>query len=177
MNGVYWIYSDASEPLAPPRPPPAKRAPMPLAIVLCPRGGQDLHGEMRRVRAAGVDTLISMLSHEQVAMLQLDEEREIAASMGMEFLHHPLPDHQLPPDEYAFRTFAKEIAERLRRGERIGIHCWGSIGRATVTAACALIHLGWKPAEALAAIEAARGCPVPDTEEQERWILNYKANP
>lgn len=177
MNGVYWVYSDASEPLAPPQPQPAKRAPMPLAIVLCPRGGHDLYDEMRRVRAAGVDTLISMLSHEQVAMIDLNEEPALAASVGMEFLHHPLPDHKLPPDELAFRAFAKEIAERLRRGERIGIHCWGSIGRATITAASALIHLGWKPAEALAAIEEARGCPVPDTEEQERWILNYKAKP
>jgi protein-tyrosine phosphatase len=177
VNGVYWVYSDASEPLAPPRLPPAKRAPMPLAIVLCPRGGQDLYGEMRRVRAAGVDTLISMLSHEQVAMLDLDEEPALAASMGMEFLHHPLPDHKLPPDEHAFRAFVSELAERLRSGERIGIHCWGSIGRAPLTAACTLIHLGWKPAEAIAAIAEARGCPVPDTEEQERWILSYQAKP
>jgi hypothetical protein len=43
-----------------------------------------------------------------------------------------------------------------------------------VTAACALIELGWKPEAALAAIEAARGCPVPETLEQEKWILRYK---
>jgi hypothetical protein len=36
--------------------------------------------------------------------------------------------------------------------------------------------VGWQPAAALAAVEAARGCPVPDTEEQEQWILNYKAH-
>jgi len=29
--------------------------------------------------------------------------------------------------------------------------------------------------QALIAVEMARGCPVPDTEEQERWVLNYKA--
>ena len=65
---------------------------------------------------------------------------------------------------------------RLRSGERIGIHCWGSIGRATVAAACTLIHLGWQSAAALAAVEAARGCPVPDTEEQQIWIMQYKAH-
>jgi len=37
-----------------------------------------------------------------------------------------------------------------------------------------LIHLGWKPAAALAAIEKVRGCPVPDTQEQQAWILLYE---
>jgi hypothetical protein len=44
-----------------------------------------------------------------------------------------------------------------------------------VTAACTLIELGWTAKDALAAIEAARGCVVPDTQEQEDWILRYKA--
>jgi len=57
------------------------------------------------------------------------------------------------------------------------VHCRGSIGRATVTAACTLIQLGRKPRAALAAIEAARGCAVPDTEEQRSWILSFEAKP
>jgi hypothetical protein len=40
-----------------------------------------------------------------------------------------------------------------------------------------LIHLGWTPRAALFAIAAARGCPVPDTQEQENWILNYQPKP
>jgi len=150
---------------------------MPLGVVLCPRGGDLLYGELFEYRRAGVGTLVSLLSREQVSMLELDDEPHLAARLGMQFLHHPLPDHELPPDEQVFRGFVTELARRLRAGERIGVHCWGSIGRATVTAACTLIHLGWKPAEALAAVEAARGCPVPDTDDQERWILSYRAEP
>jgi protein-tyrosine phosphatase len=55
------------------------------------------------------------------------------------------------------------------------VHCRGCIGRSTVTAACALIHLGWKPESALVAIQAARGVLVPQTQEQEDWILHYQA--
>jgi protein-tyrosine phosphatase len=69
------------------------------------------------------------------------------------------------------------LASRLRAGEHIGVHCRGSVGRATVTAACTLVELGWAPNAALAAIEAARGCPIPDTDEQEFWILNYRKKP
>jgi protein-tyrosine phosphatase len=177
VNGIYWIYGDASVPLA--SPPEGARgfSPIPLAVVLCPRGGRHLAGQLRHVQRAGVNTLVSLLSEEQVAMLELGKEGEVANSLGMQFLHHPIPDHELPRDERAFRAFVGDLANRLRIGQRIGIHCWGSIGRATVTAACTLIHLGWNPGTALAAVEAARGCPVPDTEEQENWILNYKAQP
>jgi hypothetical protein len=37
--------------------------------------------------------------------------------------------------------------------------------------------MGWNAKEALRAIHAARGLTVPDTEEQLRWILKYKAQP
>ena len=177
MNGVYWIYGGAGAPLAPGPATTAALTPMPLGIVLCPRGGKHLYSELLHLRRSGVQTLVSLLSQDQVEILELEEEGPQARRLGMIFLHHPIPDHELPPDAEAFKKFAGDLANRLRAGQRIGIHCWGSIGRATVTAACTLIHLGWDPRRALTAIEAARGMPVPDTEEQERWILNYRANP
>lgn len=148
---------------------------MPLAVVLCPRGGRHLPRELAHLKRSGIQTIVSLLSHDQTRMLELEQEGYVAGELGMEFLHHPIPDHELPLDEAEFRAFVGQLAERLRMGERIGVHCWGSIGRATVTAACTLIHLGWPAQMALTAVEAARGCPVPDTEEQERWILSYKA--
>ena len=170
MNGVYWIYGPSPEPGV-----ATQFAPLPVAVVLCPRGGRDLLKEMQHLRRSGVDTVVSLLSYEQIDMLELEQEGPLARRAGMQFLHHPIPDHELPPDPQAFIDFVEELAQRARNGERLGIHCWGSIGRATVTATCTLIHLGWTPAEALAAVETARGCPVPDTDEQELWILNYKA--
>jgi protein-tyrosine phosphatase len=176
LNGIYWIYGNASAPLLPMQPALETLSPMPLAIVLCPRGGRYLPGELSHLKSAGIQTLVSLLSQDQVELLDLAEEPMLAKRLGMQFLHHPIPDHELPSDERAFRAFVTDLAQRLTGGEQIGIHCWGSIGRATVTAACTLIHLGWTPGAALAAVEAARGCSVPDTEEQERWILNYKVH-
>jgi len=110
-------------------------------------------------------------------MLGLGEESSLAIKIGLQFLSHPIPDVHVPSSTIAFREFAAGLADRLLAGEHIGVHCRGSIGRSTVTAACALIHLGWTPQAALAAIEAARGCLVPDTLEQRDWILRYKAEP
>ncbi len=162
MDEVRWI--DAG---------PATR----LAVVLRPRGGDWLRNDLQLFRESGVETLVSLLEPEEAAWLGLAEEREMAGEVGLEFLSHPIRDTRVPPDAAAFRQFVDGLANRLKMGEKIGVHCRGSIGRATVTAACTLAHLGWKPAGALAAIERARRCPVPDTEEQREWILNYRARP
>jgi len=162
VSDVFWIKGD---------PPPQ------LAIVLCPLGPIQLTGELLYIREEQVETLVSLLEPKEAAALGLAEEGPQAIELGLKFQPFPIRDGHIPADMPAFQSFAAGLANRLRAGERIGVHCRGSIGRATVTAACTLIHLGWEPRAALAAVEAARGCPVPDTQEQEDWILHYKAEP
>lgn len=159
MNGIFWVIGD----------PPAE-----LAIVLCPRSGPDLSRQMEELKRDGIDTLVSLLEEKEAEWLELGDERRLAEAAGIEFLSFPIPDTHVPSNTAEFSRFVAGLAARLRTGERIGVHCRGSIGRATITAACALIHLGWKPADALEAIELARGSRVPDTREQEAWILHYE---
>lgn len=158
MKEVFWIDGN---------PSPG------LSVVLRPRGGDWLEQELAIFKGAGIDTIVSLLEEDEAAWLGLAEEGPLAERLGMQFLSFPIPDTHVPPDGAAFRHFIADLVQRIRRGERIGIHCRGSIGRSTVTAAAALIHLGWKPDVALSAIERARGCSVPDTDEQRSWILNY----
>jgi len=151
--------------------------PVGLAIVLRPRGDDWLKDDLMRIKQSGVETLVSLLDPNEALWLGLGEEGRLAKQAGMRFLSYPILDVHVPANVATFRAFVAGLADRLRAGERIGVHCRGSIGRSTVTAACALIHLGWKAKDALAAIQAARGCVVPDTTEQQRWILKYKAQP
>jgi protein-tyrosine phosphatase len=95
--------------------------------------------------------------------------------MGLEYCSFPIPDRHVPGNRQQFRSFIEELTMPLRAGTKIGVHCRGSIGRASITAACTLIHLGWKAENALAAVESARGCPIPDTQEQRQWILGFEA--
>jgi protein-tyrosine phosphatase len=150
---------------------------VPLAIVLCPRGGHLLREEIVQLKQGRIQTLVSLLEKDEAAWLGLEDESQLAAEAGLQFLSHPFPDANVPLDAIAFRVFVAGLASRLQAGEHIGVHCRGSIGRSTITAACALIHLGWPASKALYVIEEARGCPVPNTLQQERWILQYKATP
>jgi protein-tyrosine phosphatase len=148
-----------------------------LAIVMRPAGGDYLEDELRGLKRGGIDTLVSMLEPWEASALGLGSEGPLAAEAGMEFLSFPIPDRTTPERMGAFREFAAELARRLRAGERIGVHCRGSIGRSTVAAASALMHLGWNAKDALLAIAAARGFPVPDTDEQREWIIAYEPEP
>ncbi|MFZ0338360.1 MAG: hypothetical protein WAL45_10035 [Terracidiphilus sp.] len=159
VDEVFWIEGN----------PPA-----PLAIVLCPRGGGILGDELREIARSGVQTLVSLLEPDEADWLGLSQEGALAEQLGMQFLSYPIQDVHVPANVQSFRTFVSGLADRLRAGERIGLHCRGSIGRAPLTAACTLIHLGWSAQDALAAIRAARCYEIPDTTEQLRWILNYK---
>jgi protein-tyrosine phosphatase len=159
MDEIFWIKGNPSPP---------------LAVVLSPRGDDCLENDLHSMKQSGIQTLVSLLEDKEAVLLGLEEEGSVAERLGMQFVSYPIPDAHVPPDLDSFRTFEEGLASRLRAGTRVGVHCRGSIGRATVTAACALIHLGWKPRAALDAIEKARGLAVPDTREQEAWILRYK---
>jgi len=146
-----------------------------LAIVLRPHGGDWLEDELLRLKNDGVQTLVSLLEADEAEDLGLLDEGLLAQQIGLAYHSYPIPDRQIPPNLSAFRAFVSNLAFSLRGGDRIGVHCRGSIGRATITAACALIHLGWSAQAALKQIEVARGCQVPDTPEQREWILRYEA--
>ena len=162
MREVYWIEGNPSAP---------------LAIVQCPRGDVGLKTELIHLRQNGIETLVSLLERREAELLGLAKEGPLAKESGLFFLNYPIPDTHVPENIATFRRLVRGLADRLRAGESIGMHCRGSIGRSTVTAACTLIHLGWEPRVALAAIAVARGLDVPDTEEQKCWILTYEAQP
>ncbi len=157
---IFWI---GSEPHAP------------LAVVPCPRGDAYLLEALSELKAGGIHTMVSLLEKEEAEMLGLGLEGPMAEHIGMRYLSYPIRDATVPRNRKEFQSFVVTIADRVTSGENVGVHCRGSIGRATITTACTLIELGWKPADALAAVGAARGCAVPDTFEQECWILDYTA--
>jgi protein-tyrosine phosphatase len=156
MTSVYWIQHSRK-----PR----------LAIVARPRAEARLEDDLLVLKRSGIDILISLLEEDEAAILGLEEERELAEKNGLEFFSYPIPDRTIPTNRKDFCKLISYLADAIRSGKHVGAHCQGCIGRATVTTAAVLVELGWDAEKALAIIEEARGCPVPDTEEQRRWIL------
>lgn len=147
-----------------------------LAIVMRPRGDHELEDDLSRIKRGGIQTLVSMLEHWEADALGLKQEESVCDRVGLNFISYPIPDRSTPSDREGFNAFLSDLAQRLQSGETIGVHCRGCIGRSTVIAACTLVKLGWNPERALEVIETARGCMVPDTEEQREFILDFQTS-
>jgi len=145
-----------------------------LAVVALPSGDEWLEQDLANLKLGGIDVLVSLLMPDEAADLGLEAEAALARRAGMEFISYPIPDRTTPVDSVGFGLLISQLAEAVRAGKHVGAHCRGCIGRATVTTASVLIQLGTKPADALTLIEEARGCFVPDTLEQLKWILSFE---
>jgi protein-tyrosine phosphatase len=113
----------------------------------------------------GLETLVSLLTREERDELGLTQESEWCRAHRVTFLELPIPDRGLPSSAQL-----RDLWERLPAG-RVAVHCRAGIGRSAVVAAYLMVRSGWQANKALERIREARGCDVPDTEEQRDFVL------
>jgi protein-tyrosine phosphatase len=146
-----------------------------LALAARPRGGDWLDEEMAAWRRAGIDTVVSLLTPDEEQDLDLKREAHEVKVRGMKFVSFPIPDRQVPNSETEMTAALERIEGDLTSGRNVVIHCRQGIGRTGLVAACLLVTKGLNPERAVKNLSAARGNPVPETEEQRRWIDHYAA--
>ncbi|QSB13589.1 tyrosine protein phosphatase [Natronosporangium hydrolyticum] len=146
-----------------------------LATMAHPAGGEQLSASMTALAEAGVATLVCALTDDELARLELTGAPGAAATAGLTYVRFPIPDrttpqaHQLP----AVSDLADQLAGEVRAGRYVATHCWAGIGRSSLLAGATLVRLGFSPAESWQRIRAARGLPVPDSADQERWLFRF----
>jgi protein-tyrosine phosphatase len=148
-----------------------------LAVMPRPRGGKWLEGEIVALKDDGVDILISLLTSEEEAYLDLAEEGATARRHGLRFVSHPIWDRGIPEIPGPTWALARELRTQLDAGKTLVAHCRMGIGRSPLILAAILVCGGMEPDAAWVAIGAARGCIVPDTWEQREWLLRTAPPP
>jgi protein-tyrosine phosphatase len=151
-------------PIPIPAPPPARLSTMPR-----PRGDDWLDDEMAALRRAGVDILVCLLTEAERHELGLADEVAAAARAGVECRLLPVVDFGVP-DRAEAEPVLSDLAAALAAGRHVAVHCRGGIGRSSVIAGALLVRLGVPVADVWPLISAARGRPVPETQEQRDWI-------
>lgn len=146
-----------------------------IAILGRPQADR-LREEISAWREAGLRMIVCLLERNEARELGLASEQAACGLADMEFVSFPIPDRGTPKSMQAIDALSAEIAARVQRGERVGVHCRSGIGRSAVIVACALMRRGHSAEAALALIAEARGTPVPDTEEQARWIDQFQVH-
>ena len=144
-----------------------------LGIAPRPRGGDWLDAEVRAWRAAGVDCVVSVLTPDEEAELGLSGEKEVCQKHGLQFAAMVIPDRGVPKNASHLIRVLDAITGNLTAGKKVVIHCRQGIGRSSLVAASALIALGEDADRAFSRVEQARGCQVPDTDEQRVWVREF----
>jgi len=147
-----------------------------LAITLRPRGGDWLEDDIRLLKRAGVDVIVSALTPAEAEELGLLEESRHCKNSGLEFLSFPIEDRSVPASFEEFDGLLNSVIHRLRRGKTVGVHCRAGIGRSSIIAASVLVRIGLSVDSAFRAVQEARGCAVPDTPEQKQWVQAYTSH-
>lgn len=141
-----------------------------LAILPRPRGNDWLSDDIAAARRAGVDVIVSALTEEETEELGLADEGKCCRESGVQFLSFPIEDRSLPSSMSDLRMFLNSVDQEIKENKSVAIHCRAGIGRSSMLCACLLVFRGFSTDQAFRMIQEARGCPVPDTDEQRSWV-------
>lgn len=144
-----------------------------LAIVPRPRGGDWLADEVHSWRDASLDVVVSLLTPEEIAEFELEQEENWCQVHGLQFHSFPIPDRGVPASRTALVDLVISLEKALGASKGVAVHCRQGIGRSGLVTATLLVAAGEAPEIALEGISRARGRPVPDTLEQSDWVQAF----
>ena len=109
---------------------------------------------------AALALVVCLTPRAEVAELSPDYDAALAHDrLPFRWLNLPMPNFGLPDDPAAFRRDIGRVAEALRNGEAVMLHCAAGLGRTGTAAACVLKALGLDQAEALDRVSEAGSNP------------------
>ena len=141
-----------------------------LSIMAKPIAGEWLEDSIQGLKQLQIDKVISLLEPYEQYELGLSQQSEYCELHGLEYLNFPIADRGLPSTIKAV-NLAKQLSAEIEAGKHVVIYCRAGIGRTGIMAGAVLVASGVNPKTALQMISQARGVKVPDTDEQEAWLL------
>lgn len=128
--------------------------------------------DLASIRAWGAAALVSLVERDELELLGITAIGKQAQRIALDWYHLPIADFRAPGPafEQGWSECGQTILTRLRKGERIMIHCLAGLGRTGTIAARILVELGLPPRAAIAHVREARPGAIQNP-EQERYLL------
>lgn len=134
-----------------------------------------LEADLEAVAQFGARMVVSLLEPHEYALLGVEGLSGAVRAKGLAWAGLPIADGGVPDLDWelGWAWTGRRVRERLRRGERVFVHCRGGLGRAGMVAARLLVEFGEAPEAAIAKVRAARPGAI-ETAAQEAWVRRQR---
>jgi len=113
-----------------------------------------------QARQAGLALVVCLTPRSELAELSPAYDRAVARGrLPFRWMQASMPNFGVPEDRARFRRDVEQIAQSLRQGDAVMLHCAAGMGRTGSTAACVLKALGLDTEEALQRVRDAGSNP------------------
>lgn len=115
---------------------------------------------LTQARRADLSRIVCLTPREEITALSTPYHQALQqGSLPCAWMHLPMRNFALSEDAQMFRDGVQALAQALREGESILLHCAAGIGRTGTAAACVLKRLGLDRAQALQRVRDAGSNP------------------
>lgn len=130
------------------------------------------------IRMKGVSEVVCLTSMDEIEVKSPEYARALERnSVTWDQKSFPIVDFGVPADRAKFLDFVNSVADDLRAGTNLLMHCAAGIGRTGTVASCVLVALGLSPQEAVKRVEAAGSHPErPEQLELINWVAAQTAS-
>lgn len=125
--------------------------------------------ESQKINAHGIDVVVSLASLGEITRKAPEYAKAVRDNvLPWEREEFPIEDFGVPADAEEFVAFVEEVAEGLRAGQHVLIHCGAGIGRTGTLATCVLMALRIEHQDAMNRVGQAGSRP--ENESQKRFV-------
>ncbi len=150
-----------------------------IGITFCPgkqdsRWHRDLDTDLAAIAEWRPTTILTLIQDHEMDRLNVMGLGDRIRERGIVWHHLPIKDVSTPDARFESRwsTLGAALAQSLRQGERVIVHCRGGLGRAGTVAALLLMELGFAATAAIVRVRTVRQGAI-ETPAQRQYVLNY----
>ncbi len=138
---------------------------------------RELALDLDGLRLAGTEVLVCLLGDSELAHLGIPGLPASASAQGLDFRQFPIVDGDAPRNVARADELVETLADEVRSGRSVVVHCRGGLGRAGLIGACVLLQLEVcrAAADAIARVRSRRSPSAIETRVQERFIADFAA--
>lgn len=139
-----------------------------------PRGSDWLQKEITNWKKQGVEHLVCLLPPMEALQLGLRDEAFYAKENSIQFTNFEINHMGIPISIDDFLNLSMQLSQEILNGKWVHIHGRSGIGRSAILVCAILYFLGFCPTEAKKLSSESRRLQIPDTEEQDQFIMDIQ---